>query len=147
MSSLRYGLIEQLHFPAADPATPDQDVIVTIQRWRSKTSKTEVFVRAHDGVEFVRHSAHTDAEHARIDESFEQARRVFDQQLLSDEAAADEIARRGGPRIGYCNANGCGAQIPYAGAQCADGHAGNYVNPGTYVMSSARRTVVMRRPS
>jgi len=139
MSSLRYGLIEQIHFPAADPATPDRYVIVTLQRWRSTTSRTEIYVRVHDGAEFDRRFAATDTLRARIDESFANARRDFADVLLSDDAAADHVTRRGGPSIGWCTATGCGAQIPFAAAQCAEGHATNHVNAGTYSHGASRR--------
>jgi hypothetical protein len=138
--SLRYCLAEQIHFPATDPDSPAQGVIVTLQRWRSTTSKSEIYVRVHNGVEYDRRFADTDLLRNRVDESFANARRDFAVELLSDDAAADEVSRRGGPRIQWCTAAGdCGAQIPFAAAQCADGHAVNHVSAGTYVFGQSRR--------
>lgn len=139
MSSLRYGLIKQIHFIAGHPKT-GQDVVVTLQHWQSKTSKVGVYVRAHDGVEYERRFADTDAARALIERSFEIARRDFAGLLLSDEGAGDEIARRGGPTPKYCHAgNDCGAQVPYASAQCAEGHPVTHINAGTYAFGSNRR--------
>ncbi len=137
--SLRYGLIEQIHFIAADPARPARDVVVTLQRWRSTTSQTEIYARIHNGVEYDRRLASTDALRARIDECFANAHRDFSDALLSDDAAADQVIRNGGPRIKWCNAADCGAQIPFASAQCADGHAANHTNAGTYSHGTSRR--------
>lgn len=143
MANLRYALIEQLHFAAADPDCPARNVVVTIQRWRSKTSKVEVYARIHNGEEHQRHLADTDALRARIDASFATARRDFADRLLSDDAAADLVARHGGPHIKYCTTGGdCSAQIPFASGQCAQGHAVHHVNPGQYVMGSGRRPAI-----
>jgi len=142
MPTLRYGLAEQIHFPATDPDRPARTVIVTLQRWRSKSSKTEVYARIHDGVEYDRRLADTDALRARIDESFANARRDFADVLMSDDAASDQVARNGGPGPRWCQAGECGAQIPFASAQCADGHAVNHINAGTYSHGSSRRPVI-----
>jgi hypothetical protein len=138
MPDLRYGLIKQLHFIAGDGT--GRDVVVTIQHWQSKTTKLAVYVRCHDGVEFDRHVATTDQQRERIELSFEIARRDFKGRLLSDDAATDEVCRRGGPGPKSCHAGSeCSALIPYASAQCAEGHAVNHVNAGTYAFGSNRR--------
>lgn len=132
---LRYCLIKQLHFIAK---VDQGDAVVTIQHWQTRDTKTAIYVRAHNGVEVNRRFARSAAEHALIERSFEIARVEFADQLLSDDFASDEVARRGGPKPRWCSATDCGAQIPYAAAQCADGHATDHVNSGTYVFGSSR---------
>lgn len=133
--SLRYCLIKQLHFIADVNGV---DTIVTIQHWQSKDTSTAVYVRVHNGVEANRRFASTPAEHALIERSFEIARAEFRDQMLSDDFAGDEVARRGGPKPQWCHATDCGVMVPYAAAQCAEGHAVNHVNAGTYVFGSSR---------
>lgn len=140
MTSLRYQLVKQLHF-IADVA-PGRPEVVTIQHWKSKTSRLAVYVRIHNGTEIDRHVADTDAQRARIELSFTIARRDFADRLLSDAAAADEVSRRGGPGPKYCHASECGAQIPFAASQCADGHPLDHVNAGTYLMGASRRPAI-----
>jgi hypothetical protein len=65
--------------------------------------------------------------------------RDFGDALLSEDAAGDEVSRRGGPNVKWCTATDCGAQIPYAAAQCAEGHAVNHINAGTYSHGTSRR--------
>lgn len=141
--SLRYRLAEQIHFTAADPDCPARTIVITLQRWQSTTSRTQIYVRIHDGAEHTRSLADTDELRATIDASFAAARRDFADVMLSDDDAADRVARNGGPHIKWCTATAeCGAQIPFAAGQCANGHAVHHVSAGTYVMGASRRPAI-----
>jgi hypothetical protein len=140
MTSSRYKLVKQLHF-IADVA-PGRAEVVTIQHWKSKTTRLAVYVRAHNGAEIDRHVAQTAEQCERIELSFQIARRDFADQLLSDDAAGDEVSRRGGPAPKWCHATDCGAQIPFAAAQCPEGHPLTHVNAGTFVMGANRRPAI-----
>jgi hypothetical protein len=132
---LRYCLIKQRHFFAD---VDGNDTVVTIQHWQTRDTRTAIYVRIHDGVEASRKFARTEAEHALIERSFQIADTQFRDQMLSDDFAADEIARRGGPAPKWCTVTDCGAMVPYASAQCAEGHPTDHVNAGTYVFGSSR---------
>jgi hypothetical protein len=135
----RYALTDQIHFVATDPENADRDVVVTLQHWKSKTSSSAVYVRLHNGAEYQRRLAATARERDMLARSFATARRDFGDALLSEDAAGDEVSRRGGPNVKWCTATDCGAQIPYAAAQCAEGHAVNHINAGTYSHGTSRR--------
>lgn len=136
----RYGLVEQLHFTGLDSG--NRETVITIQHWKSTRNDTRVYVRCHNGAQVLRGLATTDQEKAKIAESFRIARDNFAGEILSEDAAGDLIARAGGPHPKWCQATDCGAMIPYAAAQCAEGHAVNHINAGTYSHGSRRFTVI-----
>ncbi len=133
----RYKLVEQLHFLGLD--FTNQEAVITIQHWKSTVSDNRVYVRCHDGKEVLRQLCTTGGQKAKIGESFAIARREFAEFMLSDDAAGDHVARRGGPHPQWCQATDCGTMIPYAAAQCAAGHAVHHTNAGTYSHGSNRR--------
>lgn len=139
--ALRYCLIKQLHFFAD---VDGRNTVVTIQHWQTRDTKHAVYVRCHDGREVARRFTAAPAEHAMIERSFEIARADFAGQMLSEDAAGDEVARRGGPKPAWCTTNSdCSAMIPFAAAQCAEGHASTHVDAGTYVFGSRRRPALI----
>lgn len=137
MPEPRYTLARQLHFVAENPQ--HREVVITIQRWQSKTSKTAVYVQLHNGREVVRRVCSSTADLTQLDTSFTKAEAQFAEYLLSDDAAADEVTRRGGPTIQYCRDGRCGAQIPFGASQCAEGHTADYVGAGRNVFGLNRR--------
>lgn len=138
-TDLRYALVDQVHFLATDPEDPARDVVVTLQRWHAKTGPTQVYVRCHNGTEFDRRVAASAPAHDLIDQTFTLARTDFAEYLLSETAAGDQVAQRGGPSPKYCHVTDCGTQVPYGAGQCADGHPSNHTNAGTYVVGASRR--------
>jgi hypothetical protein len=134
---VRYQLAEQLHFLAHDDT--GREVVVTLQRWQSQNSRSAVYVRTHNGTETDRRVCRTDTDLNNLALSFTLAKDKFGDAMLSDDLAADEVSRRGGPTIRYCHVRDCGAQVPFAAGQCAEGHPTNQTPAGSYVMGSGRR--------
>lgn len=137
MPATRYQLREQLHFLGLDEH--QNETVITIQSWKTQSGKKGVYVKTHNGVEQVRRFYDTEQGALWVQRMFNLARNDFHDTLLSEDAAGDEVARRTGLQPKYCHVGDCGAQIPYAAAQCADGHACNHVEAGRYVMGSGRR--------
>lgn len=135
--ALRYQLRRQLHFLANTFDTGE--VVITLQLWASTSSRTQVYVRCHNGIENVRKVCTTDADRTIAAGTLDRAERDFADTMMSATAAADEVARRGGPQPTFCHAGDCGVLIPYAAAQCADGHPATRTSPGTYVFGDNRR--------
>ena len=120
----------------------DRDMVVTIQRWTTKTGTKQVFVRCHDGAEKDRRLATTPDQVAAMLAYFTEAKTKYAEIQMSDTAAADQVARNGGPTPRYCGISKCSAQIPYAAAQCAESHPLTQVEAGRYVFGSNRRPPV-----
>lgn len=145
MAATRYTLTEQLHFLARDGS--QREVVVTLQSWKNRTGSKGIYIKTHNGVEEMRRFYDTTHGATLVQRSFNLARQMAAAEdetarvvMLSEDAAADEVARRGGPHPRYCLVGDCGAQIPYAAAQCADGHPFDQLpQPGTYAFGSARR--------
>lgn len=135
--ALRYQLRRHLHFLAETFNTGE--VVVTLQLWASTRGNTLIYVRCHNGVEHTRQVCTTDTDRDTAKATFDRAEQDFADTMMSATAAADEVARRGGPNPTFCHAGDCGVLIPYAAAQCADGHPITRTNPGTYVFGDNRR--------
>lgn len=137
----RYFLAEQLHFLGADGQ--QREVVITIQSWKAQDGgKSGVYVKTHNGVEQVRRVYNTEQGALWVQRNFNQARQFFADRMLSEDAAADQVARRGGPNPTYCLVGDCGAMIPYAAAMCASGDPVDRVERGRYVMGTSRRPVL-----
>jgi hypothetical protein len=143
MAATRYFLAEQMHFLGLDGR--QKEVVITIQSWKSRAGRKGIYVKAHNGVEVVRRLCHTPEDAVRVQRSFAMAQAMIQADPpeltpLSDDAAADEIARRGGPGPRWCSLSNCGAQVPVAASQCAEGHPWETATgPGRYVFGSNRR--------
>lgn len=139
MAKARLKLRKAIDFQASifDGTEP----IISLQWWYSATTETEVYVRLHNGVEITRQVCTTESERAEVAGTFARAERDFT--IMSPDAAGDEIARRGGPAPRWCSARDCGTQIPYAAAHCAEGHAVDHVNAGTYSHGVSRRPAIV----
>jgi len=99
------------------------DVVVTLQRWTSAGSGALIYVVTHNGVEVTRKFSADPTDLAKLVDHFAATRSRHADDLLSDEAAADAVARRGGPGPKWCVKSDCPAQIPipYASDICAAG--------------------------
>jgi len=136
----RYQLTDQIHMRAAVPTDPD--VIVTLQHWTSATSGALIYVVTHNGIEVTRKFSADPDDLTKLVEHFAATRARHADDVLSDEAATDEVVRRGGPGPKFCVKSDCPSQIPvpYASDICAAGDP---------IESRGRvefRTVTQRRP-
>jgi len=135
---MSYVLARQLHFRAQVPGKGN-DVIVTMQRWDSPAGRAAVCVTLYDGVEQSRRifRSAADLEHlqARLDQVAEEHRA----DTLSEQAAEDEVARRGGPKLGYCHRGDCGEPVPWAASYCTDGHPTESVGNIEFLSVTQRR--------
>jgi hypothetical protein len=122
MTETRYRLAEQLHFRADIPRR--ENVIVTVQRWESITGKTRkaMYVTCIDGIEQTRRLCVTDDDLAHLTTVMTRTAAEHGPDLLSEEAAATAVTRRGGPKMKWCHRQDCGEPVPYAAAQCGSGH-------------------------
>lgn len=142
-TATRYFLAEQLHFIGRDEH--QTEVVITIQSWKSRSGQKGIYVKTHNGVEATRRFYDTEHGATLVQRNFALARAMIESEELvplSEQGATDEVVRRGGPNPGYCNVGQCGAQIPYAAGQCAEGHPLTQLpTPGSYVFGSNRRPV------
>lgn len=117
----RYLLTDQIHMRASVPT--NSDVIVTLQHWTAVGSGALIYVVTHNGTEVTRKFSADPTDRANLVAHFAATRAEHADGLLSDEAAADEVVRRGGPSPRYCVRQDCPAQIPvpYASDTCAAG--------------------------
>jgi hypothetical protein len=142
MPSLRYGLRDQLHFHGAVAGNPD--VIITIQRWDAITAgpRRSMCVITHDGTEAMRRFCTDTEDLDRLDTMLATTRAEHTAGILSEDAAADQIARRGGPGPRWCTHTDCGAMIPYAAPQCAEGHPVDKVSAVEWLAVTQRAPVL-----
>ncbi len=137
MSKTRFRLVRQLHFPANTPNRPD--VIVPVQHWRSETSASGIYVTCTNGAETRRVLCTTSEELAHLENVMAQTAATHGPDLLSEEAAATEVVRRGGPKLRWCHRQQCGEAVPYASEQCTLGHPTDSVGRVQF-MAASRRT-------
>jgi hypothetical protein len=142
MSKLRYRLVDQVHFLAKTERHPT--AVVTLQRWVAPAAKKTacIYVRTENGVEITRHFCTTESDLAHVDLLFDKVRAEFADTILSEDAAGDEVARRGGPKPTWCTKSDCGAIIPFAASACAMGCPADSVSRVEFLSVSQRRATM-----
>lgn len=134
-----YRLARQLHFRAQVPGR-EGDIVVTMQRWDSTSSRPgAVCVTLYDGAEQSRRIFRTEEDLAHLQERLDLVAEQHRDDSLSEEAACDEVARRGGPGITWCHRKDCGCAVPWAAATCSDGHPTESVNRVEFLSLTQRR--------
>lgn len=123
MAETSFVLARQLHFLADTPTV--KNAVVTVQHWtkRAGTRPGGVYVVCVNGVETNRRTC-TDAKSVgHLVTVMDQTQERHAGTILSEEAAATEVRRRGGPELTWCHrTKTCDAPVPYASAVCAYGH-------------------------
>lgn len=122
MAETSYTLAEQLHFVAD---TPDaEDVVVTVQRWAKRGTKPAgIYVVCINGVQANRRVCNTATSVDYLKKMIADTRAKHADHLLSEDAAATAVVRRGGPQLTWCHrTRSCGEAVPYAAAVCGAGH-------------------------
>ena len=138
-----YKLARQLHFRAQVPGRPG-DTIVTMQRWDSAGARpSSVCVTLYDGDEQSRRVFRTEDDLAHLQARLDQIAADHAADALTEEGAADEVARRGGPALTWCHrSKTCGAPVPWGASTCADGHPTESVSSVEFLSVSQRRPVL-----
>jgi hypothetical protein len=138
-----YRLTRQLHFKA-HVAGRTEDVIVTMQRWDSLSSRpSSVCVTLYDGVEQSRRIFRSEDDLAHLQAHLDRVAADRRADALSEEGAEDTVVRRGGPKLGFCHRKDCGSPVPWAAATCADGHPTESVGGVEYLSVTQRRPVIV----
>lgn len=116
----RYVLITQLHFLAAVPGKGE--AVVTLQHWQTAGPKA-VYVVTHNGAEVSRKFTADPRDIESLAAYINTVRERYAADILSEDAAADEVVRRGGPGPRYCLNAQCPSTlpIPFAAVHCAAG--------------------------
>ncbi len=116
----RYTLADQVHFVAEVPGVGE--VVVTLQHWQADAG-TAVYVTTHNGIEARRKFTDDPRDIASLRDYFTDVRTRHAGDILSEQAATDEVVRRGGPGPRHCPKADCTSTIPipFAAAHCAAG--------------------------
>jgi hypothetical protein len=138
----RYTLADQVHFLAT--IAGKGEVVVTLQQWQAAGPKA-VYVVTHNGVEATRKFTDDQRDIDSLQAYIATSRQQHAADVLSDDAAVDEVVRRGGPKPAYCLKGDCPSSlpIPFAAAHCAAGCLPPADRGGLEFMSvTSRRPVV-----
>jgi hypothetical protein len=116
----RFTLADQVHFLADVPGKGQ--VVVTLQHWHAAGPRA-LYVVTHNGVEARRKFTADQRDIASLTAHLAAVREQHADDILSEEAATDEVVRRGGPTAKHCLKADCTATIPipFAAAHCAAG--------------------------
>lgn len=142
MASLRYHLRDQLHFLAT--VAGHGETVVTLQHWHAPAAQRRraVYVVCYNGVENSRRVLASTDDLDKLDRHLNAMKREHAGDLLSEDAAADEVARRGGPSPRWCGTQDCGAMIPFAAQQCANGCPVDSVGRVEFLSATQRRAAI-----